>query len=260
MTGRRNVSRTQSFRKMLAHRVIPTLLCRGTLLIKGRQFDGWRSVGAVRQGMRIQAARGVDEVMLLDIDATKQGRTVDMALIESITDTLFAPLTVGGGISTVAQAREVIRRGADKVAVCTSAFDRPELVAEIADALGSQAVTVVIDVRQDYVYRHAVGLDTITSPASYASLLSYLGAGEIVVQSVDREGTLTGYDLDTIRAVSKAASCPVVALGGCGTYQHMVEALEAGADAVASGAMLQFTDRTPRGAADYLMQRGWEVR
>lgn len=242
----------------LAKRVIPTLLCRGRQLVKGVAFDSWRSVGVAAQAVRIHQARGVDELCLLDISATPEGRGPDLKLVEELAEVCFMPIAVGGGVKTVEDVRALLKAGADKVVVgaaaqqLVSTQDAQEWrIRLLADAVGSQAIVAALDVPKG---------DSPKDAAIIAHLLAQHGAGEILLTRMDREGTLQGYDLDLIRAVSQAVTIPVIAHGGCGTYQHMIEAIEAGADAVAAGAMFLFTDQTPRGAAEYLAQHGIEAR
>lgn len=234
---------------MLAVRIIPTLLHRGETLVKGKQFQSWRSVGHVQQAARIHAMRGVDELIILDIGATPEGRHPDFALVEKLTDGNFCPVTVGGGVKTVEDVKLLLRAGADKVAIGKCAVNNYFFLRAVASAVGSQAVVASLDVRNGSWWI-----------AESAALLESRGAGEILLTSIDREGMMEGYDLDLIKAVSEAVSIPVIAHGGCGTYQHMLEAIQAGASAVAAGAMFQFTDNTPRGAAEYLAAKGIEVR
>lgn len=245
----------------LAHRVIPTILCRGRAMVKGKRFDSWRSVGLAAQAVRIHAARGVDEVVLLDIGATPEGRGPDLSLVEELSEVLFSPLAVGGGVRNVDDARALLRAGADKVVIGTMAFAMiPNVVKEIATTVGSQAVVVAIDVRAGKVVTHCGRHSTTMEPVMFARLVSTDGAGEILLTSVDREGTMQGYDLDLIRSVREAVSVPVVAHGGCSGYADMVAAINAGASAVAAGALFQFTDATPRDAARYLHANGIEAR
>lgn len=231
---------------MLAVRIIPTLLYRGATLVKGRQFRSWRSVGHVQQAARIHAMRGVDELCCLDIGATPEGRGPDFDLVEKLTDGNFCPVTVGGGVRTVEDVKLLLRAGADKVCIKSAYWSIPEF----ARAFGSQAIVAAVDYIDSY---RDVGIRN-------AMAMEQGGAGEILLTSIDREGTMEGYDLDTIKAVSEAVSIPVIAHGGCGTYAHMLEAIQAGASAVAAGAMFQFSDNTPKGAAEYLAAKGIEVR
>lgn len=240
----------------LAKRIIPTLLCRGRQLIKGRAFASWRSVGVAAQAVRVHQARGVDELVLLDISATPEARGPDLTLVEDLAEVCFMPLAVGGGIRRIEDVRNLLKAGADKVVLGAQAYRNPALVRDIAATVGSQALVVAVDVEADGSVRHGPG----ARADQWARAMQVLGAGEIMVTSVPREGALDGYDLDLIRSVALAVTIPVVAHGGCGTPQHMLEALQAGADAVAAGSMFQFTDTTPRAAAAYLQAAGMEVR
>jgi cyclase len=247
---------------MVKRRVIPTLLCRGRTLVKGSRFNSWRSVGVAAQAVRIHQAREVDEVCLLDIAATAEGRGPDLGLIEELSEVLFSPLAVGGGIRSVEDAQALLRAGADKMVVCSSGLN---VMTEIAHSLGSQAVVAAVDVRREQfggwtAYTHCGSKCTNAPAADWARACVEHGAGEILLTSIEREGTMQGYDLDLIRQVRAAVNVPVVAHGGAGTYEHMRQAIEAGADAVAAGAMFQFTDQTPRGAAEYLLTHGIEAR
>lgn len=243
----------------LAARVIPSLLCRGDTLVKGRQFDSWRSVGHVLQAARVHAARGVDELVMLDIGATPEGRGPNLKLVGKLTEAFYTPITVGGGVRTVEDVRAVLNAGADKVAIGSAVF-HTTVVEETAKKFGSQAVVVAIDVRDGRVWSECGRNAWQMSPRSFARTCEYCGAGEILLTSIEREGMMTGYDTDLINDVAAAVSIPVVAHGGAGTYEHLREALAAGASAVAAGAMFAFTDQTPRGAAQYLASRGVEVR
>lgn len=246
---------------MLAHRIIPVLLKRGDTLVKGQRFQSWRSVGHVEQAARIHQAREVDELCILDIGATPEGRGPDFDAVARLTAHCFMPLTVGGGVRSVEHVRELLRAGADKVAICTAAFEVPDFIAECSDSFGCQCIVMSIDVMGGNTVMTNCGKRGYNhDPAYTADWANRFGAGEILLTSIDREGTLQGYDLDLIRTVSKAVDVPVIANGGCGTYEHMAEAIRAGASAVAAGAMFQFTEATPRGAAEYLAKQGIEVR
>ena len=237
---------------MLATRIIPTLLCRGRQLVKGQQFDSWRSVGVAMQAARIHAMRGVDELCILDIGATPEGRGPDLGLVRELSEACFIPLTIGGGVRSVDDVNNLLRAGADKVAIKTAAIKDPALIRTLADRFGNQAITVAIDVPP--------GDDYEICASAWALTFEEQGAGEIMLTAMGREGMLTGYDLGLIGSVSGVVSIPVIAHGGCGSYDHMLQAVKAGASAVAAGAMFQFTDNTPAGAAEYLNAHGIEVR
>lgn len=253
----------------LAHRIIPTFLVRGEMLVKGKQFAADRVVGHAVQAILVQAARDVDELVVLDVGATPEGRGPNLKLIERLSDKLFSPMAYGGGIRSLQDVRDVLRAGADKV-VIGSGYDLPYLFTEIANTVGRQALVGALNVRRCegpakieryMVKRHLIlGTSDVTDAAALAAAMDYRGAGEILLQSVDRDGMLVGYDLELVRAVRSKVRIPVIASGGCGRYEHMHEALEAGASAVAAGAMFQWTDATPRGAALYLQEHGIEVR
>lgn len=246
----------------LAHRVIPTILCRGRKLVKGKRFDSWRSVGLATQAVRIHQARGVDEIVLLDIGATPEGRGPDLKLVEELAEVLFAPLAVGGGIRTLKDVKALLRAGADKVVIGTAG---PDLVKEVADVVGRQAVVAAVDYRRyedraASCYTHCGKTDIRVYPVLWAKMMAEAGAGEILLTNIDREGTMDGYDIDTLERVRRAVSVPLVAHGGCSGYEDMARAVQAGANAVAAGSLFQFTDATPRGAAEYLHAHGIEAR
>jgi cyclase len=242
---------------MLAKRIIPTLLCRGRQLVKGKQFNAWRSVGVAMQAAKIHSMRGVDELCLLDIGAGIDGRGPDLTLVEELSAAMFTPLAVGGGIRSVDDVKELLRVGADKVVVCTGG---PQLIKYISKAYGAQAVVAAIDILDGRARLMNGGIQTRIPAVEYARKCERAGAGEILLTAMDREGMMQGYDLELVKAVSDAVSIPVIAHGGAGNYQHMLEAIQAGASAAAAGAMFQFTDQTPRGAAEYLQSKGVEVR
>jgi cyclase len=228
--------------------------------VKGKQFNPDRRIGSLIDRVRVIERRDVDELILLDIAATPNNRGPRFDLIEEVCSNLFCPVTVGGGVRTLDDIRELLNSGADKVSIGTAALERPELITEASDKFGAQAVVVSVDVRDAVVWSRCGGVRTGRSPAEWARECELLGAGEILVTSIDRDGGCAGLDQGGIRAVSSAVRIPVIAAGGCGTYEHMAMALAAGAHAVASGAMFQFCDATPKGAARYLKEHGYNTR
>ena len=249
---------------MLAHRVIPQLLVDKNKLIKGQGFDAWRSVGVPQQAVRIHQMRQVDEIMLVDITATPENRGPDLGLIEELAKECFSPLTVGGGVKTVEDIRELLRHGADKVCIGTAAFEDPMMVMEAVDRFGSSTIVASIDVKWNrgnpLVYTRCGTRKTIVRAHRAAIGFEKMGVGEILLTNIDREGTMGGYDLKLIGDVSGDCGIPIIAAGGCSGYQDMADAIWAGADAVAVGALFQFSDHTPRGAAEYLSGKGLEAR
>lgn len=246
---------------MLKTRIVPTLLSRGRELVKGKSFDSWRRIGTVMQAARVHQMRGVDELIILDIGATRDVRGPDFDLIRDLTDECFMPVTVGGGVRNIEDIRRLLLAGADKVAINTAAVRTPGIVHDAAERFGSQAVVVSIDVRAGEVSTRCGSELTGLDPVEWAKEVERLGAGEILLGSVERDGTMTGYDREMIAKVSKAVRIPVIASGGCSGYEDMAEVLgHTEAHAVAAGALFQFCDATPRGAAEYLNARGFPVR
>ncbi len=182
-------------------------------------------------------------------------------MVERMTEGNFCPVSVGGGVRTVEDVRNLLNAGADKVVIGTHAFYNQHLIRECAEKYGSQAICVSIDYSHEVVRLHGGAfMAGLAHPITFAQCMEGAGAGEILLTSIDRDGMMEGYDLDMIRAVSAAVSIPVIASGGCGTYENMYEAIQAGADAVAAGSMFLFTDATPAGAAEYLAGRGIPCR
>lgn len=244
----------------LARRIIPVILARGQQAVKGKGFDSWRSVGQLRQAIRVYEMRNVDEVILLDIAATPAGRGPNIDFVRDFAGEFFCPVTVGGGVTTTDHFRGLLAAGADKVAINTAAIETPDLISAAANKFGAQAVVVSIDVRDGYVQTHCGTRRTGLRPVEWVREVERLGAGEILLNAVERDGTLQSYDLALVHDVASAVGIPVIACGGAGTYQHMKEGLDAGAHAVAAGAMWHFTDATPRGAAEYLGRHGYPTR
>lgn len=248
----------------LARRIIPVLLMRGGELVKGKMFDSSRVVGHIQQAADIYQARGVDELVVLDVAATRNCLPPDFGLIRRLTSKCFMPVAAGGGIRSVAHVRDMLANGADKVVIGTAALVKQNLVAQCADKFGSQAITVAVDCRYDgngwFVTSHSGTQVWLRSPVDFAKEMEKQGAGELIVTGILNEGMMGGYDYPLIRKIARAVNIPVIANGGCGSYEHMHKALRAGADAVAAGAAFQFLDMTPRGAAEYLAEKGWETR
>ncbi len=249
---------------MLKIRVMPTLLHKDLGLVKGVGFDSWRRVGTEMQTIRVYNLRKVDELVFLDISATTAGRRPDFDLVDQLADECFTPLTVGGGISSSDDVRHLLLAGADKVAVCTAAIERPELVREIAERFGSQSLVVSIDVRRigdrHRVFTRAGTSPTGLDPVAVAVRAAEQGAGEILLTSVERDGTMNGYDLELVRSVACAVDVPVIASGGCGSASDMADALRAGAGAVAAASVFHFTELTPLVAKEHLAEQGFPVR
>jgi len=251
---------------MLKLRVIPTILSKGFTLMKGERFDAARAVGSPMQAVQVYNLRDVDELCFFDIAATAEGRGPDLALIDELADRCQMPLTVGGGVHGIDDVRALLAVGADKVAIGSGQFDNPALVRAASDRFGAQCVVVVIDVWRDggdtpTVWSHNATRDTGLDPAEWAAEVEAMGAGEIVLQSIDHDGMMDGYDLEVLAAVTSAVDVPVIASGGAGTFEHMVDAVRiGGASAVAAAAMFHFTQHTPAEARRHLAAAGIPTR
>ena len=251
---------------MLKVRVIPTLLWKQFGLVKGIGFDSWRRVGPVLPAVKVYNQREVDELILVDIVAHLSYDDPDYESIDEFGQDCFVPLTVGGGITRIEQVQRLLRAGADKVSINTALYDQPGLVNEIAKRHGVQCVVTSIDVRSDpdigwRCFRHAGKQATGREVCAWARELEDRGAGEILITSIDRDGTMQGYDLALIESVVRSVSIPVIASGGAGNYKHMVEAVtRAGASAVAAASIFHFTEQTPAGAKAALAEANVPVR
>lgn len=252
---------------MLKIRVVPTMLHKDFGLVKGEHFDSRRAVGSPMQAVKLYNMRNVDELVFLDVTATPEEREPSFELIDELADDCFMPFTVGGGVRTVDDVRRLLEVGADKVLIGSAAVEAPEIVGNASRRFGAQCVVVSIDVRrtgpsdEPEVYVRSGTAPTGSDPVRIAREVEDLGAGEIVLQSIDRDGTMQGYDVELIRRVSEAVSIPVVASGGAGSYEHMAAAIEeGGASAVAAAAIFHFTEQTPMEAKRYLAGRGHPVR
>lgn len=251
---------------MLRVRVMPTLLYKDLGLVKGVGFDSWRRVGSLMQAIKVYNMRDVDELVFLDITASLHDRGPDFHLVDDFADECFMPLTVGGGIRSVDDVRRLLAVGADKVAVNSAAVTRPELIRELSQTFGAQCVVVSLDARRhpdgEYeIFTHAGTRPAGRTPMDFARQAEDLGAGEMLVTSIERDGTMRGYDVDLIRQVVEAVGIPVIASGGAGNYDHMLEALRrGGASAVAAASIFHFTHQTPREAKQHLASGGVSVR
>ena len=251
---------------MLKIRVIPTLLWKNFGLVKGVAFDSWRRVGAVMPAIKVYNTRDVDELILVDILASLEASTPDYESVGEFASECFVPLTVGGGITDLSQIRQLLRAGADKICINSSAYTDPALLRGAANKYGSQCIVASVDARrmEDGSYRcfsHSGTVATGMRPDEWAKRLEDCGAGEILITSIDCDGTMRGYDLTLIETVASAVNLPVIASGGAGSYEHMRMAIQdAGASAVAAASLFHYTEQTPREAKNYLSAAGIPVR
>jgi cyclase len=250
---------------VLKKRIIPKLLLKNGRNVKGVKFIELRDTGHPVTNARIYDAQGADELMFLDITASTENRGILYDIIARTAEEVFMPFCVGGGVRTVEDIRSLLRAGADKISINTAAVENPELVAQGAELFGAQCIVASIDFRRQgdrfEVYTHggtvATGLDVLT----HSRHMAERGAGEILLTSIDRDGTMEGYDLEITRIVSDSLDVPVISSGGAGTLQHLVDAISDGhASAVAVGSLFHFTDQSPIKARAFMSVAGIDVR
>jgi cyclase len=244
-------------------RVIPTILTDGLTVVKGERFNNWRTVGTAEATARLYASRDVDELMFLDVSARTRKTTIDISLLKHFTNVLDVPFSVGGGIDSLEDAKACFRNGAEKVVLGTSAVLNPNLITEIAEVFGNQAVIVSVDfenVTSDRILIKSGQMASKLESLAFIEGLENLGAGEILLQSVERDGSLGGMDFQRVAQVSSITRLPVIASGGVATLGDCLQAVSCGASAVAAGALFQFTQTTPRQVRAYLSEHGISTR
>jgi len=250
---------------VLAVRVIPCLDVDAGRVVKGVNFVGLRDAGDPVELAARYDAEGADELVFLDITASSDARDTILDVVARTADEVFIPFTVGGGVRTVDDVRRILRAGADKVAFNTAAVARPEVIEEAAAVFGAQCIVVAVDARAARsgweVYTHGGRKPTGLDAVSWAAECERMGAGEILLTSMDRDGTKEGYDLDLLRAVTSAVTIPVVASGGVGTLDHLAEgALEGGATGLLAASIFHYGEFSVREAKEMLSSRGLVVR
>ena len=250
---------------MLTKRLIPCLDVKDGRVVKGVQFVDLRDAGDPVESALAYDAQGADELVFLDITASHEGRAIMLDVVRRTAEGIYMPLTVGGGVRSLEDIRALLRAGADKVSLNTAAVERPSLVREAARAFGSQCIVVAIDARREDsrfgVYTHGGRRPVDRDAVAWAREVADLGAGEILLTSMDRDGTGDGYDLALTRAVADAVSVPVIASGGAGTLEHLRLAVtEGGAAAALVATLFHFGRHTIAAAKAYLGERGVPVR
>ncbi|MDO8429807.1 MAG: glycosyl amidation-associated protein WbuZ [bacterium] len=248
---------------MLKTRVIPCLTIKDLRLVKSIQFKEHRNIGSYIAAVRVFNARDVDEMIVLDLDAAKTG--IKPWLLEELTKECFMPLTIGGGIKTLQDIRTLLKLGADKVSINTAALERPEFISEAAEKFGNQCIVISIDAKKvnDHyeVFKNGGMIGVGRKPEEWAKEAEKLGAGEILITSIDEDGRMNGYDLDLVKSVTRAVKIPVIACGGAGNLDDFVKVVkEAEASAVAAGSIFQYTQTTPLNIKEYLAKFGVETR
>ena len=254
----------------LAKRIIPCLDVENGRVVKGVKFLDIRDAGDPVEVARRYNEQGADEITFLDITASHEGRETTVHTVEQIAEQVFIPLTVGGGIREVNDVRVMLNAGADKVSINTAAIFRPELVREAADRFGSQCIVVAIDAKKVSlpgeidrweIFTHGGRKPTGLDAVEWAVKMAQFGAGEILLTSMDQDGVKSGYDLGVTRAISDAVPIPVIASGGVGNLQHLVDGVvDGGADAVLAASIFHFGEYTVPQAKQYMRERGVEVR
>lgn len=252
---------------MLSRRVIPCLDVHGGRVVKGIKFVALRDAGDPVESAKAYDAQGADELVFLDITASSDRRAIMLDVVARTAEQCFMPLTVGGGLRTLADIETMLRAGADKVSLNTSAIQRPSLIREASERFGAQCIVLAIDAKREpngtswRVYTHGGRNPTQLDAVAWARHAVELGAGEILLTSMDADGTKAGYDVTLTRAVSEAVTVPVIASGGAGELTHFAEALDAGgASAVLAASLFHFGELTVPQVKTYLATRGLPVR
>ena len=251
---------------MFTKRIIPCLDVNRGRVVKGVNFVDLKDAGDPVEIARAYDAAGADELVFLDITASCENRDTVTDMVRAVASSVFIPFTVGGGIRTVDDFKKLLREGADKISVNSAAIDRPQLITEAAEKFGSQCVVVAIDARRRddggwNIYKHGGRLDTGIDAVWWAKKVEALGAGEILLTSMDCDGTKAGYDLELTQTVADAVNIPVIASGGAGTLEHFYEAFTNGkADAVLAASLFHYKELEIGQVKDYLAEKGISVR
>jgi cyclase len=241
---------------VLKKRIIPVLLLRDGRMVKGVQFADYRDTGNPATAVRIYSAQDADELVFLDIQASLQSRKALVEILRQAAVECHMPLAAGGGVQNVEEVRELLLAGADKIVVTTAAVTKPGLISEIAERFGAQCVVAGIDYRRDgdapKVWIRCGHEATALEPVAHARSLVDAGAGEILLNSIDRDGTMSGYDIDMAERVAAAVPVPVIMSGGAGNFAHLAELLRTSASAAACASLFHFGDNNPIRARSYL--------
>ena len=251
---------------MLAKRIIPCLDVNAGRVVKGVNFVELRDAGDPVEIARRYDEQGADELTFLDITASSDARDIILHVIESVADEVFIPLTVGGGVRAVEDVRRLLNAGADKISINTAAVEDPRLIADASARYGAQCIVIAVDAKRTAhdrweVYTHGGRRPTGRDAIEWACEVERLGAGEILLTSMDRDGTRQGFDLALTRRISDAVGIPVIASGGVGSLQHLADGVTEGrADAVLAASIFHFGEHTVREAKQYMAERGIAVR
>ena len=252
--------------RMLKNRLIPCLVLRDNIIVQSLGFKRYLPIGKAEIAIEFFMNWDVDEILVVDITATKEEREVNFDFIKYVSKKCFLPLTIGGGIKTVEDIRKVLKAGADKVSINTAAFNTPELIEKGAKTFGSQAIVISIDTKKNdqgeyKVYLNSGTEETDISPLEYAKKCEKLGAGEIFLTAIDRDGMKNGYDIELIKMVSDKVNIPVIACGGVGKMEHFAEGIQkGGASAVSAANIFQHIEQSTIVAKAFMKKQGVDVR
>ena len=251
---------------MHTKRIIPCLDVHNGRVVKGTNFINLRDAGDPIEVGKAYGEAGADELVFLDITASSDARAIKLDMVRRVAETVFIPFTVGGGIRTIDDFKMILREGADKIAVNSAAIMNPQLISEAADKFGSQCVVVAIDAKRTqegnfHIFKNGGRIDMGIDAIEWAIKAEHLGAGEILLTSMDADGTKAGYDLELTRAISSVVKIPVIASGGAGTMEHFYEALtEGGAEAALAASLFHYKELEISQVKKYLKEKGVSVR
>ncbi|KKS42996.1 MAG: Histidine biosynthesis protein [candidate division CPR1 bacterium GW2011_GWA2_42_17] len=249
---------------MLKKRIIACLVIKNSIVVQSIEFKRFLPIGSPLIAAKFLNQWGIDEITILDIDATPTLSSPNFELVKKISRQIFVPLSVGGGIKNINHIRQIIKGGADKIIVNTGAFDNPQLISQAAKVIGAQSVVVSVDVKKKngkwQLFTHCGKIAVKTDLITWIKQIENLGAGEILLRSIDRDGSKSGFDTELIKQVTNNVSIPVIAAGGTGKPNHFLSAIKAGASAVAAGNYFHFTEHSPILIKSYLKSKGVNIR
>jgi cyclase len=250
---------------MLKLRIIPTLLFKNLKLVKGINFNSWRTVGSIIQAIKIYSIRNVDEIILLNISATNEKKKIDLQLVNDVANECYMPLTVGGGINSIEDISLLLKAGADKVSINTAAVENIDFIKKASNLFGSQCIVISIDYKiinnKIKLFSHSGTVEIKSTLEEHLLNVEKAGAGEIILTSIDRDGTMTGYDIETVKYVSGLVNIPIIASGGAGDFENITRlAKETGVSGLAAASIYHFTKKTPIDVKKHLLLNNLPIR
>jgi len=250
---------------MLKLRIIPTLLFNNLKLVKGKKFDSWRTVGEVVQAARLYNIRKVDELILLDVSATNNNYKIDLDLVDKVANECFMPLTFGGGISSINDISSLLKAGADKVSINTKAITNIDFIREACKTFGGQSIVISIDYKiidgKIKIFSNSGKKETKIDIFEYLKKLEDLNVGDIIFTSIEKDGTMSGYDVENIKKISNFTNIPLIASGGAGNFENILKLKKTTKiSGIAAGSIFHFTEKTPLDVKKYLKNNGVNIR